>query len=126
RARLDLRGAGGVRVLAARQGTAGRPAVRVLRRAATAAAAIRRGGAAVPGLPHAPVRAVHPRAGAGGAPRGLSSGPDEAVPQRGKMMLDLLITNAALPDGRTGMAVAVHDGRITEVTQGLQAQAAET
>ena len=39
------------------------------------------------------------------------------------MMLDLLITNAALPDGRTGMAVAVHDGRITEVTQGLQAQA---
>src|SRR3954465_15205858 len=41
-------------------------------------------------------------------------------------MLDLLITNAALPDGRTGMAVAVHDGRITEVTPGLQAQAAET
>ena len=33
-------------------------------------------------------------------------------------MLDLLITNATLPDGRTGMSVAVQDGRITEVTQG--------
>src|SRR6478736_3834091 len=41
-------------------------------------------------------------------------------------MLDLLITNAALPDGRTGMSVAVHDGRITEVTPGLQAPTAET
>jgi cytosine deaminase len=41
-------------------------------------------------------------------------------------MLDLLITNAALPDGRTGMAVAVQDGRIVEVTAGLQAPARET
>src|SRR5262245_22922398 len=41
-------------------------------------------------------------------------------------MLDLLITNASLPDGRTGMSVAVKDGRITEVTAGLKAQAAET
>ena len=38
-------------------------------------------------------------------------------------MLDLLITNAALPDGRTGMAVAVEGGRIREVTPGLQAAA---
>ena len=40
-------------------------------------------------------------------------------------MLDLLIHNATLPDGRTDMSVAVHNGRITEVTQGLQAPAAE-
>lgn len=41
-------------------------------------------------------------------------------------MLDLLITNAALPDGRTGMAVAVQDGRIAEVAPGLSAPARET
>lgn len=41
-------------------------------------------------------------------------------------MLDLLVTNATLPDGRTGMGVAVQGGRIVEVTPGLQAPAAET
>ena len=41
-------------------------------------------------------------------------------------MLDLLITNASLPDGRTGMSVAVQNGRITEVTPGLSAPATET
>ncbi|MCC2636230.1 MAG: codA [Ramlibacter sp.] len=41
-------------------------------------------------------------------------------------MLDLLVTNATLPDGRTGMAVAVQGGRITEVAGGLQAPAHET
>jgi len=41
-------------------------------------------------------------------------------------MLDLLITNATLPDGRAGMSVAVQDGRITEVTPGLAASAQET
>lgn len=41
-------------------------------------------------------------------------------------MLDLLITNAALPDGRTHMSVAVKSGVITEVTEGLQAPAHET
>ena len=41
-------------------------------------------------------------------------------------MLDLLITNATLPDGRTGMSVAVQGGKITEVTLGLQAPANET
>ncbi len=41
-------------------------------------------------------------------------------------MLDLLIHNAALPDGRSNMSVAVQDGRITEVTEGLQAPANET
>ncbi|MBC5785373.1 amidohydrolase family protein [Ramlibacter sp. USB13] len=41
-------------------------------------------------------------------------------------MLDLLVTNATLPDGRTGMSVAVQDGRIREVAAGLQAQARET
>ena len=34
-------------------------------------------------------------------------------------MLDLLIHNATLPDGHTGMAVAVQDGRILEVSAGL-------
>ncbi|HEX7890007.1 MAG TPA: amidohydrolase family protein [Ramlibacter sp.] len=41
-------------------------------------------------------------------------------------MLDLLVTNASLPDGRTGMSVAVQDGRIAEVTPGLVAPARET
>ena len=41
-------------------------------------------------------------------------------------MLDLLVHNATLPDGRSGMSVAVQDGRITEVTPGLQAPAHET
>ena len=41
-------------------------------------------------------------------------------------MLDLLITNASLPDGRTGMSVAVSNGKITEVTAGLVGSARET
>ena len=41
-------------------------------------------------------------------------------------MLDLLITNATLADGRTGISVAVQDGKITEVTAGLRAPAHET
>ena len=41
-------------------------------------------------------------------------------------MLDLLVHSATLPDGRSGMSVAVQDGRITEVTPGLQAPAQET
>ena len=42
-------------------------------------------------------------------------------------MLDLLIQNATLPDGRTGMSVAVQNGKITEVTEGQpSAAAAET
>jgi cytosine/creatinine deaminase len=41
-------------------------------------------------------------------------------------MLDLLVTNATLPDGRTGMSVAVQGGRIAEVTAGLAAPAHET
>jgi cytosine/creatinine deaminase len=38
-------------------------------------------------------------------------------------MLDLLVHNAALPDGRSGMSIAVQDGRIAEVTAGLDAPA---
>ena len=42
-------------------------------------------------------------------------------------MLDLLIQNATLPDGRTHMSVAVHNGKITEVTEGpISAAARET
>ena len=42
-------------------------------------------------------------------------------------MLDLLITNTSLPDGRTHMSVAVQNGKITEVTEGpLSAPAHET
>ena len=41
-------------------------------------------------------------------------------------MLDLLITHANLPDGRTDMSVAVQGGRIVEVAPGLQAPAHET
>ena len=40
-------------------------------------------------------------------------------------MLDLLIHNATLPDGRAGMSIAVRDGTILEVTPGLMAEAHE-
>jgi cytosine deaminase len=41
-------------------------------------------------------------------------------------MLDLLVRNAALPDGRAGQDIAVRDGRIVEVAPGIAAQAAAT
>jgi cytosine deaminase len=41
-------------------------------------------------------------------------------------MLDLLLTHATLPDGRQNMSIAVQDGRIVEVTEGLAAPAHET
>jgi cytosine deaminase len=41
-------------------------------------------------------------------------------------MLDLLITRATLPDGRTNMSVAIQDGRIVDVAEGLSAPAFET
>jgi cytosine/creatinine deaminase len=41
-------------------------------------------------------------------------------------MLDLLITNATLPDGRTNASVAVQDGKIIDVAAGLKADAHET
>jgi cytosine deaminase len=41
-------------------------------------------------------------------------------------MLDLLVTDAALPDGRSGMSVAVQDGRIVEVAPGLRVAALDT
>jgi cytosine deaminase len=40
-------------------------------------------------------------------------------------MLDLLITQATLPDGRRHMSVAVENGRIVEVAPGLNAPARE-
>ena len=41
-------------------------------------------------------------------------------------MLDLLITNVSLPDGRTNMSLAVQNGKIAEVTQGAIAGAQAT
>jgi cytosine deaminase len=41
-------------------------------------------------------------------------------------MLDLLITHATLPDGRSNMSIAVQNGKITAVQAGLQAPARET
>ncbi|MDB5889680.1 MAG: cytosine deaminase [Polaromonas sp.] len=41
-------------------------------------------------------------------------------------MLDLLITNAALADGRTSMTIAVQNGKITDVTKGPIAGAKAT
>ena len=41
-------------------------------------------------------------------------------------MLDLLITHATLPTGHSDMSIAVQDGKIVEVTQGLQAPAHDT
>ncbi len=40
-------------------------------------------------------------------------------------MLDLLIQNASLPDGRGDMSIAVRDGKIVEVAAGLEAPARE-
>jgi cytosine deaminase len=39
------------------------------------------------------------------------------------MTFDLLVRNAALPDGRTGLDIAVRDGRIAAVERGVDAQA---
>lgn len=36
-------------------------------------------------------------------------------------MLELLVKNATLPNGRQGMSIAVQNGRIVEVTAGLDA-----
>jgi cytosine/creatinine deaminase len=41
-------------------------------------------------------------------------------------MLDLLIKNATLPDGRTDMSLAVRDGRFVEIAPGLSAAAHQT
>ena len=41
-------------------------------------------------------------------------------------MLDLLITNAHLPDGRVNMSVAVQAGKIADVKEGLTAPAHQT
>src|SRR6478735_8519304 len=41
-------------------------------------------------------------------------------------MLDLLITNATLPDGRTGMSVGVENGKIATVAAGFSAPANDT
>ena len=41
-------------------------------------------------------------------------------------MLDLLITNANLPDGRTGQSIAVRGGKIVEVSPSITADAAQT
>jgi len=41
-------------------------------------------------------------------------------------MLDLIIHNATFPDGRSAMSVAVRDGKIVEVRQGLNAPAQKT
>lgn len=41
-------------------------------------------------------------------------------------MLDLLITHATLPDGRSNMSIGVQNGKITAVEAGLQAPAKET
>lgn len=41
-------------------------------------------------------------------------------------MLDLLVRNATLPDGRSGISIAVQAGRIVEVSPGLAAPAHET
>ena len=41
------------------------------------------------------------------------------------MMLDLLVKNATLPDGRQGMSLAVKDGKFVQVVEGLDAPAHE-
>ena len=41
-------------------------------------------------------------------------------------MLDLLIRDANLPDGRTGISIGIKDGRIVDVAESLEAEAGET
>lgn len=41
-------------------------------------------------------------------------------------MLDLIVRNAALPDGRTGMSIGVSNGRIVAVEPTIEGEAAET
>ena len=41
-------------------------------------------------------------------------------------MLDLLITNANLPDGREAQSIAVQNGKIIEVAPSIKADAAQT
>lgn len=41
------------------------------------------------------------------------------------MSLDLIVTNATLPDGRTGQDIAVSGGRITAIEPGITAEAAK-
>ena len=41
-------------------------------------------------------------------------------------MFDLIVNNASLPDGRTGVDIAVQDGHIIAVEAGIDAKAAET
>ena len=41
-------------------------------------------------------------------------------------MLDLLVRNANLPDGRNGIDIAVKDGRIVELKSRIDAEAKET
>ena len=41
-------------------------------------------------------------------------------------MLDLLITHATLPDGRTGMSLGVQRGKFVEVSAGFRAEAIDT
>ncbi len=41
-------------------------------------------------------------------------------------MLDLLITNASLADGRTNMSLAIQNGKFVEISAGLQTEAQET
>jgi cytosine/creatinine deaminase len=41
-------------------------------------------------------------------------------------MLDLLVTHATLPDGRTDMSLAIQDGKFVEVSAGFCAEAHET
>jgi len=41
-------------------------------------------------------------------------------------MLDLLVHNATLPDGRSNMSIAVQDGKIVEAREGLNAPSAST
>src|SRR5690606_37818798 len=52
--------------------------------------------------------------------------PDEPPQPPQPNMLDLIVRNATLPDGRADMSIAVQDGRIVEVSKGLDAPAHDT
>ena len=79
----------------------------------------------------AALRAVDRRANPRRTTGDVSAGADEALSQgrtvttiEANTMLDLLITNANLPDGRTGMSIAVRDGKNAEVVPHIEARAA--
>src|SRR5690606_31874812 len=120
--RLDLHRAGRVRFLASGQGTAWGDPVCRLRRLSGAVAAIDRRRGALSTVPDDAFRAFDPRAGCHVAPRDVSEGADDTLPERRKMSFDLIVKNGVLPDGRTA-DIAISGDKIAAIEPNIEAEA---